>query len=294
MTTMKNEHELIEEFEAAFYSLENAIESLIRTYQETPMPIWTLHSTRDPGQWLELALRDIWYKDGQPGNESTPYIGVVGMTARHQQGAHEVNDAKYVLYLAGQALKQRAPVRFRAARDSLGRGRHQAQPLLNDAGLARLHIKQAWRRLPIADELLRRVHFSWYTSGRTIKRITVEEADKALCRFDTSAAHIQIQRQRLASIPGNEVLAQVYPQNSVVRANLTYFDPLPTLKIHKAMSVAMPLFVLLDRDGRLPEQNIPDPHPPPERQWPKRRDTKLEDDVFLPSIHVHRYMEPAF
>lgn len=284
-----SDHVLINNFVSAFYLLESAIGNAVAAYRDAPMPIWTHRPVQAPGEWVASALHDIWYKDGQAGNESTAYVGLVGAAPMHIQRLHEVNHAKHVLHLAGQALKKSSRANFQQAKAALGQGRRAAQPLLNDVGLARLHLKQAWRRLPIADAPVRRVHFSWYTSGRTIKRMTVAEVDEALCRLDTNAAHIQIQRGVLASLPRDEVLAQVKPQTCAMRANLTYFDPLPSLKLHVAMNVGMPLFVPLEASDSLPEHNMPDLDPPAARQWPKRRDAKLEEDVLLPSVHVHRY-----
>lgn len=285
----ENSDVLENHFIEAFYGLERAIELLVQSYHEAPMPIWVHHDAESTTSWLEQALRNLWYRDGQPGNESAAYVGMVGAAPQHLQYIHEVNEAKHVLQMTGQALKSQAPVGFREAKQRIGANRQALQGALNDAGVARLHIKQAWRRLPLAEAPVRRVHFSWYSSGRAIKRVTVAEAEEALCRFDTTAAHIEIQRKALASLPSSEVLAQVKPQTSIMRANLTYFDPLPSLKMHVAMNVTMPLFIPLAEGEALPDHNEPATSPPVERQWPKRRDARLEEEPFLPSVHVHRY-----
>lgn len=280
---------LIDDFNNAFNLLEAELRRLVSLYEEYPMPIWVHRGTDTPMHWLASALQDIWYKDGQAGNESTPYVGLVGARPEHVRAIHAVNEAKHAFQLSGKMLKKAAPRSFEHAKSLFGHERRNAQSLLNQAGLARLHTKQAWRQLPLAEEPVRRVHFSWYSSGRTIKRMTVAEVDRALCRFDTSAPHIQIQRQTLSSLPSNEVLAQVKPQNSVVRANLTHFYPLPSLKIHVAMNLGMPLFVPLTEGQGLPEHNEPTLFPPAERSWPKRRDARLEEAPLFPSVHVHRY-----
>lgn len=282
---------LIENFVEAFHALEGAIGALVASFQKTPMPIWSHNQTEHPMEWLEIALGDLWYKDGQAGNESTPYVGLVGAAPEHMRLVHEVNAAKHVLQLSGQALKSQAPAGFNHAKSRVGAERRQVQPHLNSAGLARLHLKQAWRRLPVAEDAVRRVHFSWYSSGRMIKRMTVSEVEKALSRLDADAPHIRIQMRKLASLRGDEMLAQVKPQTSLVRANIAFMDPLPTLKMHMAMNVGMPLFVPIALGEELPDHNEPSPHPPIRRSWPKRCDAKLADEPFLPSVHVHRYRD---
>jgi hypothetical protein len=53
----------------------------------------------------------------------------------------------------------------------------------------------------------------------------------------------------------------------------------------------MPLFVPLKKGEQLPGFNVPEKYPPEERTRPIRSDAKIEDDVFLPSLHIHRYKE---
>lgn len=274
---------------AAFQSLINALSNLAESYNGQPMPMWAFgHENVDVG-WLENALLDLWYHNGQAGNESRAHVGLVGATPRQIELVKAVNESKHVLQATGIKLKDREPSKFLDVKGRIGSERNKIQPSLNDSGLGRLHLKQAWRRLPVANEPVKRVHFSWYSSGRTIKRMTIGEADEALCRLDVEAPHIRIQRQKLASLPSGELLAQVRPQAALMRANITYLIPLPTLKLHQAMNVGMPLFVPLSPGEALPVHNEPCPEPPAERSWPKRRDAQLMDEPFLPSIHVHRY-----
>lgn len=285
--------ELSERYIRAFTTLECAIDELVRRYQSLPMPIWMHRPAGSASEWLEGALRDIWYKDGQAGNESASYVGLVGAAPTHVEQIHVVNEAKHVFQATGKMLKAQAPADFVALKGKIGGERQKLQGVLNKAGIARLHLKQAWRRLPLAAEPVKRVHFSWYSSGRTIKRMTVAEAYEALCRLDPDAPHIQVQIKQLASLPSSEMLAQVKPQAALMRANITHVDPLPSLKINLAMNVSLPLFVPLVEGSRLPDHNEPSQEPPAERIWPKRRDARLYDEPFLPSIHVHRYRIPA-
>ena len=46
---------------------------------------------------------------------------------------------------------------------------------LRGQGLARLQLKQCWRAIPLADAPLARVRMAWYSSGRSIKKLSVRE-----------------------------------------------------------------------------------------------------------------------
>ncbi len=54
------------------------------------------------------------------------------------------------------------------------------------------------------------------------------------------------------------------------------------------MNVALPLFIPAP-DGRLPDHNLPPLQPPEARTRARRRDERLEDEPFLPSLRVYRY-----
>lgn len=149
-------------------------------------------------------------------------------------------------------------------------------------------MKQCWRLIPLAEAPVARIRFAWYTSGRSIKRISVQEAEQKLLQLDTDAPHVRIQLRKLASLPSQEVLAQVQNQAPLMRANLFYTEPLADGHTRRALNVAMPL-VVPATEGRLPDIKTPPQTAPIARTRAKRRDEKLESEVFLPSLRVFRY-----
>lgn len=140
----------------------------------------------------------------------------------------------------------------------------------------------------MADAEVSRVRLAWYSSGRSIKRVTAAEAEQMLLKYDVDAPHIQIQLQKLAGIPSREPLAKVQKQSPLIRANLFFKDPLYDGRLRRAMNVALPVFIPSD-DGQLPNYNRIAPFPPKGRTRAKRSDERLEEDPFLASLNVYRY-----
>lgn len=279
---------LHEMFSAAFDSLTEATTRLIDSYSKCLMPMWSLQSHVDVHNWFATALNDFWYQDGQGGNETTPYVGLVGATPEQMLLVHQVNEAKHAFAETVKLVKANSVLNESKYRIS---SRNSFQDALNNAALPRLNIKQTWRQLPVAEERVRRVHFSWYSSGRTIVKRSISEVHAALLKMDTDAAHIQIQLKKLGGLPPGEPLAQVKTQSCIMRANILYVDPLPSLRTRTAMNVAMPLFVPINEGEPLPDHKYPATGAPTKRVWPKRKDMRIEEEVFLPSLHVHRYRD---
>jgi len=73
-----------------------------------------------------------------------------------------------------------------------------------------------------------------------------------------------------------------------MRGNLFFTEPLEDGHTRRALNIAMPLIVPAP-ENRLPHIKMPPLEPPAQRTRAKRRDEKLESDVFLPSLRVYRY-----
>jgi hypothetical protein len=191
-----------------------------------------------------------------------------------------------------QSLKDADSVGWRETQGRLAKRYAMLNERLAREGLNRLHLKQVYRHIPLVVNRPEKVGFSWYTSGRSIKKITKKEAYDLLCRLNTDATHIKIQLERLATLKDSEPLARVQNQAPVLRANLVYTD-----KKRKSMNVSLPLMFPSEGKRELPEFNVPMSTPPTSRSRLVRSDNKLEDEPFLPSIRVHRYTgaaTPAF
>lgn len=284
------EYRLLAELEAAFDRLIERLEVLVSTHAQAPGATWAMDQEDAGADWLRRALLDFWYQDGQDGRATRSHVGLVAADEALMARVREANAAKadfaaLLRRIRADAadlipeLKAVLPFRHPALHDHL-RGQ----------GLARLHLKQCWRAVPLAEAPLARVRLAWYRSGRSIKRLTVREAQELLLDLDQEAPHVRIQQRQLAGIPDGEPLARVQDQAPLMRANLFYREPLPDGRGRRALNVALPLFVP-SPDGRLPDHNIPPASPPASRTRALRSDARLESEPFLPSLRIYRYRD---
>lgn len=281
-------YHLLLQLEQQFDALIDTTEAAVSLYERQQPASWVFQQNTPTRHWLREALLDMWHVQDQDGRETRNYIAIVAADEELLTAIDEVNQAKKRFAELLQIIKQDFPQTLSDAKHRLPKRHPHVDDVLRRTGLARLHLKQSWRQLPIAEAPVSRVRFAWYSSGRSIKRLTVQEAEKKLLQLDTDAPHVRIQLRKLASIPSSEVLAQVQTQAPLMRANLFFTEPLNDGHTRKALNAAMPIFVPATHQ-QLPHINLPASEPPTTRTRARRRDEKLEQDVFLPSLRIYRY-----
>ncbi len=285
---MELQYRLLAELEAAFDRLVERVEALIAVYERAPRQAWALEERHPDSAWLRRVLLDFWYQDGQDGRATRSYVALIAADEALLEAVASVNQAKAEFAALLAQIRQQAVALVPEIKAVLPFRHPALHDHLRGQGLARLHLKQCWRHIPVADAPLSRVRLAWYTSGRSIKRLTVREAEQKLLALDSEAAHVRIQLRHLAGIPDGEPLAQVQRQAPVMRANLFFEEALADGRERRAMNLPLPLFIPAP-EGRLPNHNEPLPRPPQGRTRARRSDERLEDEVFLPSLRVYRY-----
>ncbi|WP_304526807.1 DNA replication terminus site-binding protein [Halomonas sp. I5-271120] len=282
------QYQVIFELERIFDSVVDRVEKLAQLIREFQGDAWALRESTPDHAWAKSALTDFWYSDGQDGRTTRPYIGLVAANHLIIEQVKAVNEAKDAFRKAAAILQEYDKTLVSEIKASLPSRHAHLHENLSGAGLARLHLKQTWRHIPYFEPTLSRVKMAWYTSGRSIKRLSVSDAEKLLMNYDTDSDHIRIQLSKLAGLPSGEMLAQVQTQAPVMRANLFLEEPMDDGRLRKAMNLPLPLFVL-SPSGKLPDHNEPPPYPPEKRSRSVRSDNRIEDDPYLPSIRAHRY-----
>ncbi|MFP3342740.1 DNA replication terminus site-binding protein [Halomonas sp. SIMBA_159] len=280
-------YHLLHELDDTFDRLMARIDRAATLYETTAPGTWHFEGI-SPSGWLRAALLDMWHQQHQDGRETRNYIALIAANDELMAAFKEVNSAKATISELLQGIKQSDSSALSDAKQRLPQRHPDVGNVLRQGGLARLHLKQCWRQLPIAEAPVSRVRFAWYSSGRSIKRLSVQQAEQKLMQLDTDAPHIRIQLRKLAGIPSSEPLAQVQSQAPLMRANLFFTEPLEDGHTRRALNIAMPLIVPAHEE-RLPHIKAPPLTPPTERTRAKRRDEKLESDAFLPSLRVYRY-----
>ncbi|RKR06374.1 DNA replication terminus site binding protein [Kushneria sinocarnis] len=287
---MTLQYQLLAELEHAFDALVDSTEALLAHCDRQWPAAWALGTQPADSQWLRRALTDFWYQDGQDGRTTRNYIGLVVADAVMLEEVARINRCKDHFAALLEQIRRDHPAMVPEIKATLP-FRH---PVLHDhlrgEGLARLHLKQCWRHIPVAEAPVARVRMAWYSSGRSIKRLTVSEVEEKLSRLNNEAAHVRIQWQKLAGLPSGEILAQVQQQAPLMRANLFYREPLEDGRTRRALNVPLPVFLPAE-DNRLPQVNQPPEHPPEKRTRALRGDAKLESEPFIPSLRVYRYRQ---
>ncbi|WP_323844001.1 hypothetical protein [Microbulbifer magnicolonia] len=167
---------------------------------------------------------------------------------------------------------------------------HSVRELLADAGHPRAHLRQCYRQVLLCPERPDALALSWIKARKSIRRVTVQWCEKKLVQLDPQGADpgIQYQRQLLAGLhkSQHDDLRQVQVQS---RPNLQVAEIFRTDEGETYRQVgyaAMPVLVLADDKGQLPDFTRVD-HQPSQSRRRQRRDLALSTEAFLPALRVY-------
>lgn len=237
--------------------------------------------------------QDIWYKDQQDGRETRSCYGLVMANAPLINAAITCNMAKDNFKALVQNIQKTDKDLWLTHKAQLNQRHQTLRQQLYYTGLSRIHLKQLYRHIPILPQRPEKIGFTWYSNGRSIKKLSISQAQDKLLAMGEEKPHIQQQLQKLNYLNDNEVLAQIQLQVPVVRANLVYKqlnDKGHSETVRKAMNVSLPLLIPEEGNSLLPSFNQIDEQPPTVRTRTARNDLKICEEVFLPSLRVHRYL----
>jgi len=159
---------------------------------------------------------------------------------------------------------------------------------LKKMGLARLHLKQCYRRIPIFQESPLKVSWTW-AHTRAITRISVEQA-KVLLLKQGKDFGIELQLQKLSALKASEPLAIVQELAPHLRANVVFE------KDERRVMVKGPVPLFYRAENSQPTAPLPKIRPPGFKSGKNtarriRSDVKLDPLPFLPAIRAHRYLQ---
>lgn len=278
---------LVDAFEQLNTLLSQFRSRLLQDQQKHKKPhYWILSDSESPSPAIAQVvdtLTNIWFLRKGDGRCTENLYGLIGVSPDLIPILHQLNNSKSNFQKAVKAYRQHlgdpSSVLYKRS-DVLNQE-------LQRTGMARLHLKQCYRQFPVLDTTPEKIQFSWYTSGRSIKKISAKEAEAKLLKMDTAQLHIQMQLEALSNIPLSEQLVQLQKQVPVMRANIIWKKH--TEIIRKARNAPLPIFFPLDDNQTFPEYNIPSLTPPETRQRQQRSDQLIDPDPYLPSLRIHRY-----
>jgi len=278
--------ELLDSFEQLQLSLGQFHQSLAAEARYIWLPQTEEERLSAPAQQFASQLYcDIWHHGDGDGRETRNRHGLIGVENEVIEIASQLNRAKqqFKRLCSAYSDTERRPLVARLYQRS-----EKLQQVLQHSGASRLHIKQCYREIPLLTSRPHRVGFNWYNSGRSIRRVTVEDCLQMLLKMDTSQPHIQVQLDKLAHLSEQIPLAQLQPQVPVMRANIAWKEN--DQWIRKARNCPLPILFPLASGEAFPEHNEPDLTPPEHRSRAERSDNRIAAEAFLPSLRVHQYL----
>jgi hypothetical protein len=235
----------------------------------------------------------IFYQDQQSGRNTISRYGLVATNAQGLALAEQVNSAKDQFKQAVTRFRQAQPGQLTNLSQQLVKRHPELAALLRADDLGRLHLKQAYRHIPLLNAPVIKVGFSWYLGGRSVKKISLAQAEQQLRNLGEDKPHIQLQLQKLQQLAPSEHhrLRKVQRQTPLIRANIVFQQQDPITKqlitCRKSMNVALPLLFPLAAGKSLPEHSVIPLIPPEDHQRLKRSDKRISEQALLPSIRVY-------
>lgn len=285
--------ELVEAFDALALGLAQFCELLDQQQPKCWIALSQDENNLDHLKKARSYYQDIWYKDQQDGRETRSCYGLVMANENIIALAQQINNAKDAFRALVQQVQKTDKDLWLSHKAQLNTRHQSLRNQLYYTGLGRIHLKQLYRHIPILTHRPEKIGFTWYSNGRSIKKLTITQAQNKLLAMGEEKSHIQQQLQKLNTLPEHEILAQIQTQVPIVRANLVYKllnEKGHSEMIRKAMNVSLPLLVPEDNSSLLPSFNQIEDQPPVARTRIARNDFKICEEVFLPSLRVHRYL----
>jgi hypothetical protein len=280
--------DIIEAFEQLKQSLCFFDQELSRSERPVSLPTEsdiTITTHHDAVNLARQKYTDIWHSDQQDGRRTHSSYGLVGANENLLNAALQLNISKDRLRHTVSALKKSE---LNEVSQQLYKRSHALALTLNHQGLGRLHLKQCYRHIPQLDSRPDTIRFSWYSSGRSICKLTAQDAMEMLLKLDTSQDHIVRQIERLSPLSKSTIMTQIQKQAPVVRVNMAWKTGAKSWR-RIARNCPLPILVPLTEDELLPEYNLLTLTPPPERSRALRSDNLIDPEPFLPSLRVHLY-----
>lgn len=275
--------------------LETATEQICLADQH--LPAWFqapeklgLSSSSSVRQQACILLGQLEYLNDQQPREILVGAGIIAASTATLEAIENLNKAK-------NAFKQ-AMLRLKAAKVSpnheLLAQNFEALLQQRDAsiasslarmGLARVHLKQCYRKIPYFKQRPSKIAWTW-ANTRSIKKISVSEALELLQKH-THDSGIERQIKLLQGLDKNEKLAVVQELAPHLRANIV----MPSSDGNQRIMVKgpVPIFYLDSTADPLPDFTPPGTKRGKDQNRVVRKDVKINPEPFLPAIRAHRY-----
>ncbi|BCE03319.1 hypothetical protein [Marinicellulosiphila megalodicopiae] len=265
-----------EHFEKLEHAL-NALSNIQNSTNQFYIPESLQHTS------INNQLNDIYYQSEGDGRLSKSYWGLVGVDSKTILKLETINTLKKAFQTSVIALKTSNENDWMNIYQNINSRPSIIKQSFNLADLSRLHLKQTYRQIPILRAQPSKVSFSWYSSGRSIKRLTKQQVLEKLLNLGEDKIHIQMQINNLLSVDDSH-FAQIQTQAPLIRTNILFPD-----QQTQAINTSLPIFFDLSDPDHFPYVSELPETPSLKRTRKVRSDSKIQTDIFLQSLRIHRY-----
>ncbi|MCJ8312107.1 MAG: hypothetical protein HRU38_07985 [Saccharospirillaceae bacterium] len=229
-------------------------------------------------------IQDIYYQNDLDGRLTNSYWGVIGSSKHNISALKNINILKTTFQQNAVNLKQSNQNKWLNLYQKINTREGIISKPLTTSGLSRLHLRQTYRQIPILGNHPKKIAFSWYTSGRSIKKMNRQQVLQKLLALGEDKTHIQLQLNLLSNVKDSH-FAQVQNQAPTIRTNILYQN-LQT----QSFNTSLPIFFELDSKLDFPYiTQLPDLNNQ-QRIRKVRNDIKIDNECFLKSLRIHRYL----
>ena len=225
-----------ESYRALKTAMQALTDSLLQQAEDYPCWIATPEHPEGGGNRYDVIwiYNQLFYQPQQDKRATLYRPGFLGTSPDTILLAATVNFHKSAFQEAMQRIKRRD--RQQESRElfeeQFARNKGQADTLRR-AGLGIIHLKQAYRHIPIIPVTPRRIGFTWTKASKSIEKLSYDEATGALARFTDEANALRI----MENIDKSSSIARVRRHSPHIRANLV----LPSQPKHKQLAASMPI-----------------------------------------------------
>lgn len=232
-------------------------------------------------------LTQLEYLDQQNPREILVGAGIMAASSETITMLHELNSAKdrfkqAMLKLKSAKIAVSDPLLAENFEQMLATRDQSLAENMARMGLARLHLKQCYRRIPILGSRPKKIAWTW-ANTRAIKKISVATAMQMLNKYAKDPG-IDRQIQMLQSLDPKEKLAIVQELAPHLRANIVLANG-----DRMMVKGPVPIFYLQENSLGLPDFTPPGAKRGKDKDRLIRKDVKINPEPFLPAIRAHRY-----
>lgn len=285
-----------------FYELQASLLELEKYVCNTDknLPAWLLppklmsHVSYNHRMCASKFFKQLEFLDDQNPKEILIAPGIFACSTLTYTLIHKINKIKEefkqsILNLKKEKVKTSDPFLVEKFEQILQSKKSDIRINLKKMGLARLHLKQCYRKFPILNSRPKKVSWTW-ANTRSIKKIDIETARNMLLKHKQDEGIIY-QLSKLASLNANEKLAIVQELAPHLRANIVMKEGNADKRF--MLKGTVPIFYLDDEGLPLPEYIPPSNKKGKDSARQIRNDIKLDPTPFLPAIRAHKYLSKS-